>query len=61
VKLLTTIVAACALSGLPSAHAKVSPPEKKVSDEAKAAFIKKCFRDQTKKSCEAPPEARVRN
>ena len=60
-KLLTVIVAACALSGVPSVHAKVAPPEKTVSDAAKAAFIKKCFRDQTKKSCVAPPEARVRN
>jgi hypothetical protein len=61
VKLLTIIVAACALGGLLPAQAKASPPEKKVSEEAKAAFLKKCLRNVTKKACDAPPEARVRN
>jgi hypothetical protein len=56
VKLLAILIAACALS----VQAAPAPPGQKVSYEAKAAFIKKCFRDRTKSACEAPPEARVR-
>lgn len=55
-KLPVILIAACAVS----AQAAPSPPDRKVSHEAKAAFLKKCFRDRTKQACEAPPEARVR-
>ena len=29
------------------------------TSEARAKFIKKCFRDRTPQSCNAPPEARL--
>lgn len=45
------------------APAAASPVPEQAADAARAArtaFILKCFRDRTPKSCEAPPEARVR-
>ncbi|HET8747983.1 MAG TPA: hypothetical protein VFM98_20465 [Ramlibacter sp.] len=56
---LLVIIAAAAMAA-PALHAAAPAPRAKASDSAKAAFIKKCFRDQTKKACTAPPAARVK-
>jgi hypothetical protein len=55
---LLGILAAAALAA-PMANAAAPAPQPKASDAPKAAFIKKCFRDRTKRSCTAPPEARA--
>jgi len=48
-------VVALAAPGLHAAPA----PQPRASESPRAAFIKKCFRDRTKRSCTAPPEARA--
>lgn len=54
---LLGIVAVVALAA-PNLQA-AAPPQPRASESPKAAFIKKCFRDRTKRSCTAPPEARA--
>jgi hypothetical protein len=56
---LLGIIAAAALLGAPMSKAAAPAPQPKASDTPTAAFIKKCFRDRTKRSCMAPPEARA--
>jgi hypothetical protein len=57
-KVLVTLAAAWAL-GAVAAQAALPAPDRQVSAQAKAAFIKKCFRDRTKQACDAPPQARL--
>lgn len=54
------ILLALLLVALPAAPSQaVAPaPRTKASDPPRSAFIKKCFRDRTKQSCTAPPDAR---
>lgn len=52
---LTTVLSLVWTFALASAPAQ---DQKQPTREAKARFIKKCFRDRTPASCEAPPEAR---
>jgi hypothetical protein len=54
---LLAIIAAAALAA-PALHAAPAP-RAAASDTPRAAFIKKCLRDMTKRSCTAPPEARA--
>ncbi|MBL0392568.1 hypothetical protein JJ685_15620 [Ramlibacter monticola] len=56
---LLGIVAAVALA-VPALHLAAPAPRAEASDTPKAAFIKKCVRDQTKRACTAPPEARAK-
>ena len=55
---LAVIVLGAALA-VPAWHACAAAPQPKAGESPRAAFIKKCFRDQTKRSCTAPPQARV--
>ena len=41
-----------------AAQANTPAPGGEPTREAKAAFLKKCFRDRTPAACTAPPEAR---
>ena len=41
-----------------TAQANRPAPGGEPTREAKAAFLKKCFRDRTPAACTAPPEAR---
>jgi hypothetical protein len=54
---LLALVAAAALAA-PALHAAPAP-RGTAGDTPRAAFLKKCLRDMTKRSCTAPPEARV--
>ncbi|MFL6694715.1 MAG: hypothetical protein ACJ8GO_17355 [Ramlibacter sp.] len=51
--------AALAVHAAEPAPSKAGQPD--ASREAKATFLKKCFRNRTKESCEAPPAARARS
>lgn len=57
----TLILAAALVLAGPAAIAAdaADKPEAQPTREAKAAFIKKCFRDRTPEACTAPPQARV--
>jgi hypothetical protein len=57
-KLLPIVLAAATL-GAAAGTAKPPAAEGRTSEQAKASFIKKCFRDRTKQACTAPPAARV--
>jgi hypothetical protein len=54
---LLAIIAAAPLAA-PALHAAPAP-RAAASDSPRAAFIRKCLRDMTKRSCTAPPEARA--
>jgi len=55
---LLALIAAAALAA-PALHAAPAPRAGATSDTPRAAFLKKCLRDMTKRSCTAPPEARA--
>jgi hypothetical protein len=54
---LLALVAAAALAA-PALHAAPAP-RAAAGDTPRAAFLKKCLRDMTKRSCTAPPQARA--
>jgi hypothetical protein len=55
------LFAIIAVAALAAAGSHAAPPASQhgATDTPRIAFIKKCFRDRTKESCTAPPEARV--
>ena len=53
-------VIAVAVLAVPALHIATPAPRVEANDTPKAAFLKKCIRDVTKRACTAPPEARAK-
>ncbi|MBL0426251.1 hypothetical protein [Ramlibacter alkalitolerans] len=58
-KLLCLVMAAGLAAPAWPAAAPAPAAQRTASDTARAAFLKKCIRDVTKRSCTAPPQART--